>query len=157
MLTSWSGWHRRAGSSQTCPPPSWVDPDHWTTCGDKHPDLLNLKHKLSLTKKMRPVFQIFPHNTGAKARITVAALIKKKKKHWYVLSHSGNNDVFFSGQGLYQSYLIKQDSLLPPARECRSSHVLNVNCRSASCSVLSEDLYLHTYTHTHTPRLKTNL
>ena len=42
------------------------------------------------------------------------------------------------------SYLIKQDSLLPPARECRCSHALNAESQSALCSAPSEDLYLHT-------------
>lgn len=42
LLTIWSGWHRLAGSSQTCPPPSWAGPDRWMTCGDKRQDQLNL-------------------------------------------------------------------------------------------------------------------
>lgn len=51
-------------------------------------------------------------------------------------------------RNVHYSYLIRLDNLLPPARECRSSHDLNAEIQSASCNVPSEDLYLHTHKHT---------
>lgn len=57
-LTSWSGRRRRGGSSRTCPPPSWADPDRWTTCGDRRRDRPTLTththtHKQRFTKRIK--------------------------------------------------------------------------------------------------------
>lgn len=45
----------------------------------------------------------------------------------------------------------------PPAKECRCSHVADVEKQSASCSVPSEDPYLETQTWNELPGLKWDL